>query len=304
MKVKVTQNNSSLCQRQMCTWLGGKWQSSAKQEKNISRCFPKNIFQLFFLSLFGLFPVSVLYWWWFPGAALVNLTQENGAVHFNQSLIHQDCSRNTWQQELFFFILIWTQAGLSPMWVSWWRLSLFQHLAHRLINQDLHTILLLKWLPQPNFHIFPRHQYGCGSSMMQHHHNNLDFQMIPLFLLSKISPTFAFSSFHNLFIVSNLFTIARLSSPSIVASTQLVCNWIFICWVGGGNPCQHTMEKDIGGQSAKLTPDCSVHLRLPFVHHARGLPCFTPLPPPGGQIHVIWIKPCLFVILVISDWQT
>ena len=126
MKVKVTQNNSSLCQRQMCTWLGGKWrQSSAKQEKNISRCFPKNIFQLFFLSLFGLFPVSVLYWWWFPGAALVNLTQENGAVHFNQSLIHQDCSRNTWQQELFFFILIWTQAGLSPKWVSWWRLSLF-----------------------------------------------------------------------------------------------------------------------------------------------------------------------------------
>ena len=218
MKVKVTQNNSSLCQRQMCTWLGGKWQSSAKQEKNISRCFPKNIFQLFFLLLFGLFPVSVLYWWWFPGAALVNLTQENGAVHFNQSLIHQDCSRNTWQQELFFFIPIWTpfdswfwslwvidplgQAGLSPMWVSWWRLSLFQHLAHRLINQDLHTILLLKWLPQPNFHIFPRHQYGCGSSMM-HHHNNLDFQMIPLFLLSKISPTFAFSSFHNLFIVSN-----------------------------------------------------------------------------------------------------
>ena len=110
MKVKVTQNNSSLCQRQMCTWLGGKWQSSAKQEKNISRCFPKNIFQLFFLSLFGLFSVSVLYWWWFPGAALVNLTQENGAVHFNQSLIHQDCSRNTWQQELFF--LFWFELKL------------------------------------------------------------------------------------------------------------------------------------------------------------------------------------------------
>ena len=224
MKVKVTQNNSSLCQRQMCTWLGGKWQSSAKQEKNISRCFPKNIFQLFFLSLFGLFPVSVLYWWWFPGAALVNLTQENGAVHFNQSLIHQDCSRNTWQQELFFFILIWTQAGLSPKWVSWWRLSLSFPAPGPPSHQSRFTHNpSFKMTPSTEFPYFPKASIWLWiiPLSMMHLHNNLDFQMIPLFLLSKISPTFAFSSFHNLFIVSNNLEIQTFSPLLVSAHPRL-----------------------------------------------------------------------------------
>ena len=80
-----------------------------------------------------------------------------------------------------------------------------------------------KMTPSTEFPYFPKASIWLWiiPLSMMHLHNNLDFQMIPLFLLSKISPTFAFYSFHNLFIVSNNLEIQTFSPLLVSAHPRL-----------------------------------------------------------------------------------